>query len=322
MTSITKNRLSADTIGRMVQKAFGLPNAASVSELTEGYFNAAYLVGLPDGRETVLKVAPPPGSLLMSYEKNIMSAEVQSMRLVKGKTSVPLPDVLFYDNSRSVCGSDYFFMTKLEGKSLNSLSSSLPAKSREGLEFDTGRYNAEINRITGSKFGYFGQPDRQGSDWPAVFADMIDGAFDDAEALKIDVGADRASVQALLAKYRSSFEEVTIPRLIHWDLWAGNIFVKDGRITGLIDFERCLWGDPLMEVGFRSGSQCPAFIQGYGAAPFTDRQNQRIKWYDLYLSLLMALEPDYRKYPDHSMLIQSRKKIGETAAWLNNHSER
>lgn len=55
------------------------------------------------------------------------------------------------------------------------------------------------------------------------------------------------------------FDEVTVPRLVHWDLRAGNVLVEQERITGLIDFERCLWGDVRMEVGFRTFARDPFF---------------------------------------------------------------
>lgn len=312
MESITKSRLTAETIRRMTQKAFGETEPPFVKELTEGYFNAAYLVRLPDGREAILKVAPPPGTLLMTYEKDIMSAEVASMRLVKEKTHAPVPEVLFYDNSRTICASDYFLMQKLDGQSLSQISDMLTAECREKIEFDAGRFNAEINQITGSRFGYFSQPERQGADWYTVFRGMMDDALRDAAALKIDVGADPDMIRDLLAKEEPCFAEVTVPRLVHWDLWAGNIFVKDGAITGLIDFERCLWADTLMEVGFRSDRQNPAFLKGYGAGKLTGSQQARVRWYDLYLFLTNALETDYRKYPDRRMLEWARGKVKET----------
>jgi len=43
-----------------------------------------------------------------------------------------------------------------------------------------------------------------------------------------------------------------MPQLVHWDAWDANFFVKDGKITGILDFERALWADPLMEAQFRA----------------------------------------------------------------------
>ena len=89
---------------------------------------------------------------------------------------------------------------------------------------------------------------------------------------------------------------MTEPKLVHWDCWDGNIFVQSGKVTGIIDWERSLWGDPLMEVGFRTYSDNTYFQKGYGIRNLTENQQRRALWYDMYLMLLVALECEYRKY--------------------------
>ena len=288
--------------------------------MTEGFFNSAYRVSLSDGKDVILKIAPPAGSLIMTHEKDIMSAEVESMRLGREKTGIPLAEILYYDRSHTVCPSDYFFMSEIEGKSLNAVSDELNKEERNSINYAVGKMNAELNRITGESFGYFSQPDRQGENWYDVFSGMVNDALNDADALNIDTGIGHDAVNRLLSRDKRAFEEVTVPRLVHWDLWAGNVFVKDGRITGLIDFERCLWADDLMEVGFRSQNQDPNFLKGYGMGELTDAQTVRVKWYDLYLFLIMSLECDYRKYPSREQLDWARGKIKETAGWLQNRA--
>ena len=51
------------------------------------------------------------------------------------------------------------------------------------------------------------------------------------------------------------------------DVWAQNILVDDGgRLTGLVDWDRALWGDPEIEFAVLDycGISTPAFWQGYG----------------------------------------------------------
>jgi aminoglycoside phosphotransferase (APT) family kinase protein len=92
------------------------------------------------------------------------------------------------------------------------------------------------------------------------------------------------------------FDEVTEPKLVHWDCWDGNIFVENGAITGFIDWERNIWADPLMEVGFRTYSDNTFFQKGYGLEILTSTQTRRALWYDIYLMILVSLEYEYRKY--------------------------
>ena len=69
----------------------------------------------------------------------------------------------------------------------------------------------------------------------------------------------------------------------------------------MIDWERSIWGDPLLEVGFRTYSENRDFLRGYGIAKLTPMQERRALWYDIYLLLLMSLECEYRGYETMDM---------------------
>ncbi|MDD6307484.1 MAG: phosphotransferase [Clostridiales bacterium] len=68
-----------------------------------------------------------------------------------------------------------------------------------------------------------------------------------AENKSVVIGVDKNDILSLLEKDKKIFDAVTQPVLVHWDMWEGNIFIKDGCITGIIDWERALWGEPLMD---------------------------------------------------------------------------
>src|ERR1041384_4659296 len=129
MESKTKNKKSREQIERMAVRAFnGVRLAAeeeAVTELKQGWFNAAYDVKLADGREVILKIAPPQGAEVMIYEKNIMETEVASMRLVRKNRAIPVPEIYFFDNAHDLCDSDYFFMEKICGDNLEHVKTSL-----------------------------------------------------------------------------------------------------------------------------------------------------------------------------------------------------
>jgi fructosamine-3-kinase len=296
MNSQTKNKQTQEILNQMTIKAFPELTIKNINELKEGYFNIAYLIELSNSEEVILKIAPTQNSLIMTHEKNIMFSEVDSMRMVANKLNVPVAKLLFYDNSHSPCDADYFFMEKLEGDSFSSVMSNLPEDDKKNIQFQLGRYNKELNNITNNKFGYYGQADKQGNNWYEVFKSMIGDTINDARKLNIDQKVDSKVIFELLEKDKEIFEEVTTPKFVHWDLWAGNVFVKDGNITGLIDFERCMWADELLEVGFRTYGYDENFFRGYGITELTENQKRRAKWYDIYLFLICSLECDYRFY--------------------------
>jgi hypothetical protein len=230
-----------------------------------------------------------------------MFSEVQSMRLVSEKTEVPVASVLFYDNTYDVCEENYFFMDKFPGNSYHSQLGQLSDVVKENIDYQIGQYNSKINGILGERFGYFGQLDKQGTVWFNVFKSIIQDAIQDANALNIDLNMDTRFLLELLDRDKEYFDEVTKPRLVHWDLWAGNVFLECGVVSGLIDFERCLWADELMEVGFRTYANNNNFLSGYGIREQTTSQIIRCKWYDMYLFLISALECDYRRYNDRGV---------------------
>lgn len=296
MESLTKNRQSKDTIKRMTEKYFSPLKMKDYKELTEGYYNVAYEVELSDGSKVILKVAPPKDVWIMTYEKNIMSSEVQAMRLAGQDAHIPIPQIYGYDDSCTICKSPYFFMEKLKGRSLDTIRDSLSQQQIQNIYSETGKIIRFVNDIPCPCFGYPGQPEYQGTEWYPVFCKILKAGLEDAKKGNVDLQISVDELLNYLERDKVVFEEVKEPRLVHWDCWDGNIFVENGKLTGIIDWERCLWADPLMEVGFRTYSPNPAFQKGYGMEVLNVRQQRRALWYDIYLMILVALECEYRKY--------------------------
>lgn len=301
MESKTKYKQAEHIIRDMASRAFGSLEVVEITELSEGFFNVAYALTLSDGNTVILKIAPHPNSLIMTNEKNIMFSEVDSMRMVSKSVDVPVAEILYYDNSHELCDADYFFMNKLPGQSFHSLFGKLEEETIKKINFETGKYTARLNSITGNVFGYYGYKEKQGNNWFEVFKGMITDAIKDAERLNIDLLQPVSLIYELLDRDRGYLEEVTVPRFVHWDLWAGNIFIENDNISGLIDFERCMWADELMEVGFRAFCYNEEFYHGYGIEALSESQTIRKEWYDIYFALIVCLECDYRHYETREM---------------------
>ena len=171
----------------------------------------------------------------------------------------------------------------------------------EDIYIEVGKVNRKINEIKGSYFGYPGQVELQGTEWFPVFHKMLEAGVKDAQAGQVDVKISLDELWNCLERDREIFDEVKEPKLVHWDCWDGNIFVDQGKLTGLIDWERCLYADPLMEVGFRTYQDNRYFQKGYGIDKLTEHQKCRAIGYDIYLLFLMSLECEYRQYDTMDM---------------------
>ena len=322
MQSKTKNTKTRAQIEAMAAKAFGGMALAggddAVCELKDGWFNAAYSLQLADGREVILKIAPPKDAEVMLYERRIMATEVAAMRLVRQNPAIPVPEIYVFDDAHDVCDSDYFFMEKVAGDNLEHVHASLPAETKASIDRQIGAIIREVNSFTGTYFGYDGNPDLRAPTWKAAFITIVEAVLEDGTRKNVVYDHGYDEVRAAVLKHAAALEEITTPCLVHWDAWYPNFFVKDGRIAGIIDFERALWAEPLMEAQFRPlfGDGIANSMRGYGKTSFTEVEQQRCYLYTLHLGLVMNTECYYRNYDSDFAYNTSRQLMGTSMEWL------
>jgi aminoglycoside phosphotransferase (APT) family kinase protein len=325
MNSITKNTKTRPQIEAMAARAFaGVPLAAgadAVAEVKDGWFNATYRIRLADGRDVMLKIAPPADVAVMAYEQNIMATEVATMRLVQTTPTIPVPAIYAFDTTHELCDAPYFFMEQIDGVSFELVKASLPPATQASLEQQIGAILRDINRFTGPYFGYAGNPGLRAPRWNDAFVRMVDSVLEDAARKAVVYDYDYATIRAAVLRHAAVLEEITTPCLVHWDSCYANFLVKDERVVGVIDFERALWGDPLMEVQFRPlfGERITNTMRGYGKTSFTRAEEHRCQLYTLYLALIMHAEHAYRKYDTHGAYALSRQLLRATMDWLQAH---
>ncbi|GGJ52513.1 phosphotransferase family protein [Deinococcus roseus] len=325
MESKTKNLKTRSQIAQMTARAFPETTLAdhenAIQELKDGWFNAGYLIQLADGREVVLKIAPPAGAEVMQYEKDIMTTEVHTMRLVKANPRIPVPEIHFYDPSHEVCDSSYFFMEKITGDTLEHLKGHLPAETWTELEQQTGQVVREINTFQGTYFGYEGNEKLRAATWKDAFLKIFEAVLEDAEKKDVQFDFSYQEIRDTLHRHLPALEDITSPCLVHWDGWNPNFFARDDKIIGIIDFERALWAEPLMEAQFRPffGEGITQQMRGYGKTEFTFAEEQRMHLYSLHLGLVMHVECHYRHYDTDDIFNFSRTFIADTMQWLKEH---
>jgi len=312
MESRTKTTLSRSQLDSLCRLAFGSgAEPRSVRELTDGMFNSSWSIDLAGrNRTVVLKVAPPPDISVLSYEREIMKAEVEIYRILRERVDVPCPEVLFSDFTRSVIPMDYFFMTCLTGTPLNKIRRRIPRKNLQDIHRDLGRYTARIHSIKGDAFGYPADRGRpHTSDWRSSYFDMVHRILEDGRAAGCRLPVREERILALLEAASPCLEEVTEPVLTHFDLWEGNIFVREyggiWEIEGLIDCERAFWGDPhgdfVTNIAlFGDIRKKRHFLEGYRDQAgrdvlFSPSLLCRLSLYRIYLYLIMLVEPAYRE---------------------------
>lgn len=319
--SISKTPVDRETAAAIVADAFG-PNVglAGFTECTEGWFNAVHRLDLTDGRSVVLKVAPPPGIRVLTYEHDLITTEVAMLRLVRERTTVPVPEVLWWDDSGRYLPSPLFLMEACPGRLLSELRADLSDADAARVDAQLVGFLARLHAIPGP---HFGRPDPTAPPagrWSVAFRTLVADLLADGEVAGVDLPRAVSELLALVDAHVDALDEVTAPCLVDWDLWDPNVFVDPESLTvvGVIDFERVLWADPLMEAQFFFHRADGPLTDAYGTPLFsTPGAVARRQLYDLYLAVVMTIESAYRHYPTDDIEQMGRGALAMVLAELD-----
>jgi aminoglycoside phosphotransferase (APT) family kinase protein len=279
-SSPTQPAVSEEDISRIVAEGLGA-GVLGAEPLSGGTFAVVWRADLDDGRRVVVKVGPPASARLLRYEKGVIPAEAEYYRLIRSQApAVPVPDVLAVSAQPA-----WLIASMLPGTPLADRDS---LRARQQL----GAALRAVHAITGPHFGYTG--DRpSAADWPTAFAAMID----DIRADAADWNVPLPPLDGVVARYRDVLAAADRPALLHFDLWDGNVLAgPDGSLTGLVDGERYLYGDPLLDFVspalLRRIEDLPdhPFLAGYRADPFDESARIRLALYRIHLYAIMIAE--------------------------------
>ncbi len=242
--------------------------AESVQEMkpiSTGKFNTSFFMATHEA-EYVLRVAPDPDDAFVFYERHMMKQEPQLHRILRERTDVPVARIDMFDESREVIPRDFLLMQRLPGEPVSGAVRSDPDR----VLYQVGKALAQVHAITDTRYGYLGahRPMQPQSTWVAAFDIMWNKMIDDIVACGYYSSAQADALRSLFARHRHLFDRTVASRLLHMDVWAQNILVDHtGSLSGLLDWDRALWGDPEIEYAVLDycGISTPAFWEGYGA---------------------------------------------------------
>ncbi len=315
MRSPTQQVMAPDDVRRLVRQATG-QEAVELGELSGGGFASVWAALLDDGAQVVAKVGPPASASLLGYERDLPAAEAAYLRALAARApEVPVPRVL-------AAVDNWLVMERLPGVSLPGLPAGADTDVvRAGL----GAAIARVHRVLGDRFGYSGARPCASS-WPAAFGAIVEALLEDARGWQVAVPA--ARIRTAVAAGAAALAEVREPAVLHFDLWDGNVLaVADGsggwQFSGLVDGERWLCGDPLMDFvspallqRIEEQPEHP-FLRGYSvttghAVTFDDAARHRLALYRCHLYLLMLAEmPSRGMDPDGEWAAHLRTVLDE-----------
>lgn len=197
---------------------------AKAEEVPESFSSEVYRLTLESEAQVFLKIP---------YSKVKLEREAEALRVLKG--NVPVPELLgYWEGDSDVTGA--LLLSAIEGAAL---SGKISAQTAE----DIGIYHAKLHSIG---------PAGAGTGLPNVFIGweqfLEQQFYSFAEDVKGTISDElfNRSMQAF-REMKPALPPPDGPAFIHMDLRPANIIVKDGRVTGLIDFESSRFGSTEMD---------------------------------------------------------------------------
>ena len=244
------------------------PDNLSFRRCPTGKYNATWFIQGAD-RELALRVAPPDDrSLNLFYEHRMMRQEPGLHEIIRWRTSLPVPRIVAHDFSRKLLGRDFLIMEKMPGIPLSD-ATGVGHRELERVLSEVGQALRQVHAIQAESYGYIGEhrPHEPAGDWNEAFRVMWRLLVEDIAGCGGYSRAEADAMLRLLDSRREVFTRQEPASLLHMDVWAQNILVGNGgSLTGLLDWDRALWGD--VEIEFAVLDYCgisePAFWEGYG----------------------------------------------------------
>ncbi len=314
--SKTKRNIDKATLDKIFLR-HSLGEVETFADLKGGMFNSVLKVTTKDGESYAVKIAPANDIQVLTYEKNLIKSEVYFYEKFAQVKNVHFPKVYGYDcDENSDCR--YIIMEFVEGTMLSS--AKLNKDENNQVMFSLGKAMAEMHNIACDEgFGYIQNGLRP--TWDEAYFSMAENVIKNAETKKAKIPC-LSEIRKIFDESKDLLKTVQTPHYLHFDLWAGNIMLKDKKLYSLIDCERAMLGDVMGD--FISLDYTGAFdleknrhlIDGYNSVAkerlnFDSNQLKRFYLMKIYLGLIVFTEQHYR-YGKFSVVRMAGKKYGET----------
>jgi aminoglycoside phosphotransferase (APT) family kinase protein len=280
--------LSVATAQAIVDQVVSEQAVATISKLHGGEIAAVYEIAFVDQAHPPLVLKVYPDALHWKMQK-----EVTVVGLVQGRLSVSVPRILLADDSKRLLGLNLTLMTKLDGSILGQLETTLDSAQRLSAYAQIGQLLRGFHCISMEAFGYIGP----NGIWTAhpTNHDYLTHQLQRKLREFTERGGDAGLAKRVATHFADRAELLsacTHAVLCHNDLHAGNLLATVSNssllLTGVLDFEGALAGDPLMDVAkalyYLDAESRRALLDGYGAM---DRQHwlPTLDLYHLYFVL-------------------------------------
>ena len=165
-------------------------------------------------------------------------AEAVALRYLRGQTSCPVPEVYHNDASGSLLSAAYLLLEHIDGVCLQNVD--LDPGRRRQVDEQLAHILGRLHSIAGPGYGHVHQMDAGlADDWASlVVARLAELRAEPAVVDRLDSDV-LAAIDGALEMAPAGLADAGPPRLVHGDVWEGNIMVREvegeWRIVALLD---------------------------------------------------------------------------------------
>jgi len=239
--------LDRETAGRIVALADHSLRAESVRRMTGGASSEVFEVGTGGGMSVVVKLY----ANLLHWK---LEKELYVDRLLRDRAvDVPAPEVLAADDSRTIVDRNLLVLAKVDGEMMQTLLDRLDDRELVQLNRQIGAILRELAGVRMDAFGYIGT---EGLAEPLheTNGDYMRFQFDKRLRQFDEQGGDgdlRRAIERHVAVRDELFALPDAASFVHNDCHYGNVLVVheggEWRVSGLLDYENAVAGDPLLD---------------------------------------------------------------------------
>ncbi|MDF2944389.1 MAG: phosphotransferase [Herbinix sp.] len=259
--------LNSEELDKIIYHHFGETNLYKANLVSGGLFNTTYHISfLNQTKEIILRVGPVNRQLLLPFENNLMSAEEFVYQLLNEK-NIPCSQVLVCDISKELINRDYMVVDYIASSPLSEIE--LTDDMKEKINYQIGKYTAEMHKITSHKFGRVSEiiSGNGYTSWSEYIISEITMLCTKLSKHSILEEEEVSLCKLAIHKFKDLLDEVQTPYLVHADLWSGNILIRhheqNYEVAAIIDADRAIFGD----INFEFASPWlinEPFLRGYG----------------------------------------------------------
>ncbi|MCB9798566.1 phosphotransferase [Candidatus Nomurabacteria bacterium] len=196
----------------------------SVKKIEVGFTNKVYSVD----DKYILKVCDDEGN---EYR---MAREVYLYKLFS--PSIPVPEVIIYDTSKSIFDKHYVVYPRIKGENLYNVWHKMDEHERKQIVKELCNHLRAINETPYNDFVEKFDVDISKS-WREIVVDKINVSLEKLKQENTLVDEVILGVRDFVEKHQSVLDEAKMA-FVHWDTHFDNVLVEDGKIVAMLDFER------------------------------------------------------------------------------------